>query len=182
MDNRSFGALFGPYLPSEPSLQVLYGGIVESMDMDHSTRCMEVSVRFDAPMPFEALQGAECGLVQALRISGVAIHPVYPPEAFSAEACPALIAYLKKENVAVNGTFEDARFVLEGEELQVYLTHGGVNILQTTGADRQLQQLIRRQYGRSVVVRFVGEEETQKDERYQKLMEQADREAAERAR
>ena len=182
MDKRSFGALFGPYLPSEHSSEVLYGGIVESMDMDHTTRCMEAVVRFAAPVPFEAVQQAEQGLAQTLRISGVTLHPVYDAVAFSAEVCPMLISYLKKENVAVNGTFEDARFVLEGDRLQVYLTHGGVNILQTTGADKQLQQLIRSQYGRLVTVQFIGEVETQKDERYQKMMEQAEQEAAERAR
>ncbi|MBR4971733.1 MAG: PHP domain-containing protein, partial [Oscillospiraceae bacterium] len=157
-------------------------GVVESMDMNHSTRCMEVSVRFEAPVELDALQQVENHLVMALRISGVTIHPTYPAEVFSAEICPLLIPFLKRENVAVNGTFEDARFVLEGDDVQVYLTHGGVNILQATGADRQLQQLIRRQYGRSVTVRFIGEVETQKDERYQKLMEQADKEAEERAR
>ena len=181
MNQRSFGALFGPYLQSEQS-PVLLNGIVESMDMDHATRCMEVTVRMGEPMALEALQSAETGLAQTLRIAAVTIHPVYAEELFSAEGCALLVSYLKRENVAVNGTFEDARFELVGDEIKVYLAHGGVNILQTTGAERQLQQLIRRQYGRSVTVSFVGEAETQKDERYQKMMEQAEREAAERAR
>ncbi len=182
MDNRSFGALFGPYLPSERSLQALSAGVVESMDMDHSTRCMEVTVRFSQMVSPEELQRAEDDLAQSLRISAVAIHPLYHPDLFSAEACASLIPYLKKENVAVNGTFEDARFELDGDELTVYLSHGGLNILQTTGAERQLQQLIRRQYNRSVSIHFIGEEETTKDERYQKMMEQAEKEAAQRAK
>ena len=149
MDKCSFGVLFGPYLPADSLSGALSNGVVESMDMNHSTRCMEVSVRFEAPVESDALQRVENHLVMALRINGVTIHPHYPTDVFSAEVCPLLIPFLKRENVAVNGTFEDARFVLEGEELQVYLTHGGVNILQTTGADRQLQQIIRRQYGRA---------------------------------
>lgn len=182
MENRSFGALFGPYLSSGQALQALFGGIVESMDMDHSSRCMEVVVRFDAPVETTLLHQAEVDLAQSLRISGVFIHPVYAPELFSAEACAMLIPFLKKENVAVNGTFEDAHFALDGDELRVELVHGGLNILEATGAVRQLQQLIYRQYGRTVAVRFVGEAETQKDERYQKMMEQADQEAAQRAK
>ena len=182
MDKRSFGALFGPYLPSEQPLQELQNGIVESMDMDHSTRSMEVSVRFDVPVQLATIQWAENQLAQALRISAVILCPVYGTEVFSVEVCPLLIPYLKKENVAVNGTFEDARFELDGDELTVYLSHGGLNILQTTGAEKQLQHLIRRQYNRSVSIRFVGEEETTKDERYQKMMEQAEQEAAQRAK
>ena len=182
MNMRSFGALFGPYLPSEHPAQALFDGVVESMDMDHSTRCMEVTVRFSAPVSYENIQMAENSLAQSLRISGVAIHPVYSPETFSEEVCAALIPYLKKENVAVNGTFEDARFELHEDTLEVYLSHGGLNILQTTGAERQLQKLIQRQYGRVVSIQFIGEEETTKDERYQKMMEQAEQEAAQRAK
>ena len=89
---------------------------------------------------------------------------------------------LKKQNVAVNGTFEDAEFSLEGDELSIQLSHGGVNILQTTGADRQLQQLIQRHYGRRIHVKLIGEETATKDERYQKMMEQAEQEAAQRAK
>ena len=181
MDQRSFGALFGPYLQSaQPS--VLSDGSVESMDMDHATRCMGVTVRFPVPVEMKILQRAEQELTDTLKISAVTIHPVYEEHLFSEEVCPLLIPYLKRDNVAVNGTFEDASFVLDGDVLKVHLAHGGVNILQTTGADRQLQQLIRRQYGRTVTVQFVGEAETQKDERYQKMMEQAEQEAAERAR
>ncbi len=182
MDECSFRALFGPYLPLDYPAEVLDGGTVESIDMNHSTRCMEATIFFDAPIALEVLQQAENGLAQSLRISGVTLHPRYSSERFSAEVCSLLIPFLKRENVAVNGTFEDARFELNGDVLQVYLTHGGVNILQTTGADRQLQGLIRRQYGRSVTIRFIGEVETQKDERYQKMMEQADLEVAQRAK
>ena len=38
MDQRSFGALFGPYLPCDEQPQALLDGTVESMDMDHATR------------------------------------------------------------------------------------------------------------------------------------------------
>ena len=163
MDMRSFGALFGPYLPSEHPAQSLFDGVVESMDMDHSTRCMEVTVRFARLVSADVIQQVECALAQSLRISAVAIHPLYHSDLFTAEACASLIPYLKKENVAVNGTFEDARFVLNEDILEVYLSHGGLNILQTTGAERQLQQLIRRQYNRAVSIHFIGEEETTKD-------------------
>ena len=66
--------------------------------------------------------------------------------------------------------------------MHVTLTHGGLNILQATGADRQLQQLIQRQYGLHMQVNIVGDVEAQKDERYLKMMEQAEQEAAARAK
>ncbi|MBE6807102.1 MAG: PolC-type DNA polymerase III [Ruminococcaceae bacterium] len=182
MEQRSFGALFGPYLSPEHLSEGLASGIVEQMDVQHATRRMDVVVRFSAPIPSETLSLAEEGLMQSLRLSCVVVQPVYAPECFTEAACPELIAYLKRENVAAGGLFEDATYGLSGDILQVQLAHGGVNMLKTTGADRQLQELIYRMYHRRVTVAFVGEEASQKDERYQKMMEQAEQEAAERAR
>lgn len=181
MDQRSFLALFGPFfLQGVPS--GMEQGIVQNMNMDHANRRMEVEVRFPAIIPASVLIDAEHTLAQSLRIGSVGILPKYAEDMFTAESCTDLIYHLKRENVAVNGTFEDAHFEVEGEVLRVHLTHGGVNILQATGADFQLQKLIARQFNRHVKVEIDGEETSAKDERYNKMMEQADKEAAERAR
>lgn len=182
MSERSFGALFSPYLPTEQLSESLATGEVENMEMEHATRRIECVVRFSAPVSAEELARVEQLLSVALRLNAVSIVPVFSADLFSVDVLQDLIVMLKKQNVAVNGTFEDAEFSLEGDELSIQLSHGGVNILQTTGADRQLQQLIQRHYGRRIHVKLIGEETAKKDERYQKMMEQADREAAERAR
>ena len=144
MDQRSFGALFGPLFPEELP-PALAEGLVENMSMDHTTRRMEAVVRFSAPIAARELFALELTLARTLDISGVGLCPVYPPDTFTDMVCPDLIQHLKKENVAVNGTFEDASFLVDGDVLRVTLSHGGINILKTTGADRQLQQLILRQ-------------------------------------
>ncbi len=181
MDQRSFLALFGPFfLQGVPD--GMEQGIVQNINMDHPNHRMEVEVRFPAVVSASVLIDAEHTLAQSLRIGSVGILPRYAEDLFSAECCTELIYHLKRENVAVNGTFEDARFEVAGDVLRIALSHGGVNILQATGADRQLQQLIARQYNRHITVELIGEETSTKDERYNKMMEQADREAAERAR
>ena len=37
------------------------------------------------------------------------------------------------------------------------VSHGGLNILEATGADRQLQQLIQRRFGLHLQVQIMGE-------------------------
>ncbi len=182
MDKRSFGVLFGPYLPAGNMTPALAEGLVENMDMDHTTRRMDAVVRFSAPILPDDLFTAEKALSRALGIGGVGLHPVYPGDTLTADVCPWVITHLKRENVAVNGVFEDAQYRLDGDELYVSLSHGGVNILSATGADKQLQALIYRLFGRRLNIHFEGEEAAQKDERYQKMMEQAEQEAAQRAR
>ena len=181
MDQRSFGALFGPLI-SAALPDAIAQGMVENMSIDHTTRRMEATVRFDTTVVADTLFDLEQNLAQNLGVNGVTLCPVFPSECFTESACPGLIAYLKKENVAVNGTFEDAAYSIDGGVLRVSLSHGGVNILTATGADRQLQDLIRRQYGCHITVEFIGEEEASKDDRYERMMAQAEQEAAERAR
>ena len=182
MNQRSFGALFGPYLGGECLVPEMADGLVQNMDMHHQTRRMETTVAFSVPVGAELLFTTEKKLASVLGLSSVAIFPMFPPESFTASVCPDLIAHLMRENVAVNGTFEDATFAVEGDTLHITLTHGGKNILEATGADRQLQQLVARQFNRHVAVKIEGETETTKDERYLKMMEKAEQEAAERAR
>ena len=182
MDQRSFSALFGPYLPSDALSATMASGIVENMEMHHSARRVVVDVAFASHISVSEIQKIEMTLQAALQLQAVSIQPHYPADVFCVDVCSDLVAVLKAENVAVNGTFDDAVFTLEGDVLRVTLSHGGLNILQATGADRQLQQLILRRYDRHIKVDIIGEETAQKDERYQKMMEQAEREAAERAR
>ena len=182
MNRRSFGALFGPYLPSAALSQALQDGIVENMDMHHATRRIVVDVHFAEYIKAEELRQTEQMLLGPLQLQSAVLRPHYAPELFTVECCEELVAYLKSENVAVNGTFDDAAYEINGDVLRIKLSHGGLNILKTTGADHQLQQLIFQQFGLRMTVVIEGEVEAQKDERYQKMMEQAEQEAAARAR
>jgi hypothetical protein len=182
MGERTFGALFAPYLPADDALGVLTAGEIENMEMHHDSRRLTVVVRFDAFVSAEPLFAAETALARAFGLQSVSVYPRFPADALTQDSFPSLVAYLKRQNVAVNGTFADAQFALEGDTLRVTFSHGGVNILRTTKADVQLKALIFEQYGRHVALEFVGEDTPQNDERYQEMMRQADEEAAARAR
>ncbi len=182
MEHQTFGALFGPYLPPGGQWEVLSAGVVENMDIFNRSRRLAVTVRFAGFVPAEVLFAVEEELAAAFQMAGTTIYPRFPADTLGDEAFPSLLAHLKRQNVAVNGAFTDALFNLAKEALQVTFCHGGVNILRTTGADRQLQQLISNQFGRHVDILFEGDETPQQDERYEQMMQQAEEEAAQRAR
>ncbi|MBQ9859930.1 MAG: PolC-type DNA polymerase III [Clostridia bacterium] len=181
MEQRSLGLLFGPYLPSE-GLQELRDGIIENMDINHPQRRLTVSVSFAETVEAAQLFEGERLLAQALGLSHVQIQPRYPADSLRDKAFPQLVEHLKRLNVAVNGAFSDAVFALEGDTLRIAFTHGGVNILRTTGVEKQLATLVYSQYGRRVTVRLEGEEAPRIDERYEQMMAQAEAEAAARAK
>ncbi len=182
MGERTFGALFAPYLPTGGAYDALAAGEILNMDMHHTSRRLVVTVRFGAFIPAEMLFSAEKALAQAFGLQSMGILPQFPTETLTGEAFLSLVAYLKRENVAVNGTFDDAVFSLEGDTLRVQFSHGGVNILHTTKADDQLKALVYAQYGRHVTLLFEGEDTPQEDEHFQEMMRRADEEAAARAR
>ncbi len=181
MNDKSFGALFGPYLPPQGAWTALATATVDNMDIQHSAHRLAVTLCFDAPVAAEELFATERELATAFGKT-VVIEPRFPGEALTPAVFPDLVAHLKRENVAVNGTFEDAVCAIEGDTLLVTFAHGGVNILETTGAKKQLADLIAAQYGRRLQLEFVGEATPQKDERYEQMMRQAEEEAAAYAR
>ncbi len=182
MDQRSFGALFGTYLPQDASFNQIADGIVAGMDMQHSTRMLSVRIRFAHLVEPSALFATERAIASALRLQAAVICPCYTPDMLTSDAFPNIIEHLKRRNVAVNGTFEGAQIAVEGDVVRIQLAHGGLNILRTTKAEAALRDIIYEQFGRRVTLELIGEEVPQKDEYYQKLMEQADAEAAERER
>ena len=180
MGENTFGALFGPYMAAEEQPPALAAGIVENMDVHHSSRWLTVQVSLAELLPAGALFAAEKALAAGLALQGVTLQPRFPAECFTAQALPSLVQHLKRQNVAVNGTFDDAQYAVEGDRVTVTFTHGGVNILRTTKADEQLRQLILAQFDRRVELAFVGEETVQEDERYEAMIAQAEQEAAQR--
>ncbi|MBQ4612984.1 MAG: hypothetical protein IJB26_05530, partial [Clostridia bacterium] len=158
MGERTFGSLFGPYLPSDDTYAVLAAGEIENLEIHHASHRLTVQISFADFVSAEALFAAEKSLAKAFGLQNAAIHPRFPQNALTAQVMPSLVMYLKRENVAVNGTFDDAEFSLDGDVLSVRFVHGGVNILRTTKADEQLKALVYAQYGRRVTLRFEGED------------------------
>ncbi len=182
MDQRSFGALFGDYLPQEGPWGKLSAATVEDIELHHATHFMTVRVRCEQHIDAEDLFAAEQVIARAFGLHAVTLCPVFPADRLCVEVMPSLVQHLKRRNVAVNGTFDDACYIIDGDRVRVLFSHGGLNILRATKADVMLRDLIFEQYSRRVELIFEGEETPQDDEHYQKMMEQADKEAAERER
>ena len=182
MNEQQFGVLFGPYMPPDGQWKALEDGTVLQLDIHHSTRMVGVTLRLESLVSAEVLFAAEKEIAAAMHMSVATIAPRFPGELLGEEAWPSLVEHLRRRNVAVNGTFDDARFTLTEETLTVYCTHGGVNILRATDTERLLQELIGEQFGRRVKVTFEGEEVPCEDEHYREMQRRAEEEAAQAAR
>ena len=176
MEQQLFGAFFGPFL-SLPEGSPLAQAAIEEMAVYKKSGRLVLTLRFTQLVPAQTLFEAERELASRLGLGVVVLQPRFPADLLGADAFPSLVEHLKRQNMAVNGGFDDAEFSLRGDALRVFFSHGGVNVLHLTEADKQLQALIREQFGRHVTVEFAGEETPEKDERYEKMMQQMQQEA-----
>ena len=116
---------------------------------------MAIEVRFSTIISMEDLKHFAAGLKSALGISEVYIGPKYAPELFSASAMPAVIDELKRR-CPVNGFFENAEYIVEGEVVRIILKNGGESILKRSGAEEAIPRIISKWFGLSKRVEFSG--------------------------
>ena len=178
MSKATFQNVFGQYIQNGPVLARCASSRVEHMTVDQANGCLKVILAFPEFVEMDTLSQAESAISQVLPLA-VSLQPKYPSESLCDACFPTLIALLRRENTAVNGTFDGAQCHLEESRMRITLTHGGLNILRATNTDAALTALVRETFGRSVELVFDGitEVDTESQE-YRRMMEDADREAA----
>ena len=178
MEERLFGTVFGPYLGECENFGDLLTGVVEEMTVRHTDYYLHMVLSLPHFVPAERLFAAERALEMCLHLHTVVIMPRYPADALDAATIPSVVQYLKRYDLAVNGTFDDATYDLTDGVLTVRLAHGGKNILETTRADKTLRDLIERQFNVSLQVNICGEATLCEDEHLRQMRERGEQEAA----
>ena len=156
MNDQSFRTVFGEYITAPQLLETLGDCTVESVQLNMDSRAMTVRLRPAALLPSEEIFAAEELLRGALQLQRAQLFPHYAPELLTADAMPSVVAFLRRENMAVNGTFDDAVYAIEGNTLTVTLAHGGKSVLAATRVEGQLTALIVRLFDRRVQVVIIG--------------------------
>ncbi len=182
MSQPTVDVLFSPYI-TDLSLRQRFGSVtVEHIEISRADARLRAHLRLDVFETYESIHALELAIAQGLQLRSVELIPHYPSHTLSTACFPTLVAFMKRRSTVVNGTFNDA--VCTGDEhgWTVELKHGTLNVIETTGTDKLLAQMIRDFFGCAVPVRFQGEDSiVETDEQYQRLMEEAQRESAEAA-
>lgn len=178
----TFEAVFGPFLHKDTCPAPLAAAVVEELSIEQERSRLSAVLRFDSFVGYEALFAAEQAVAASLPLRNVRLYPRYPADTLDASCMPTLVELLRRGNTAVNGTFSGAAYRLEDDVLTVTLSHGGRDLLQATGTDTALTDMVQVLFGRRVALRFDGVLDTDAgDEHYRSMMETAEREAAREA-
>ncbi len=182
MDTKRFREVFGQYVDLNLIPDSCINAGVQSIEINQSRRAVTIRLAFSVFVDFGVIQAAERVISDSLKINA-AIEPSYPPHTLKDGCFPTIMEFLKRRVAAINGTFDGAGCRIENDLMTITLTHGGLNIIKATKTDKILVQLVHSLFGRAIQLQFDGVTDIGTDsEQYRSLMEEAEKEAALKAK
>lgn len=182
MSNPTFEQVFGSLLRDKGTLESLASAQVGGIELDKADSWLTVRLQFDHFVEFGAVAAAEKAVAAALSLRTAEFLPVYPADSLTEACFPTVVEFLRRRSAAVNGTFNDAEYRLEGDHLTIVLHHGGSNVLKATKTDSLLEQLLREMFGRRITLTLDGETEIDtKSDAYQAMVKEGEAQDAKAA-
>ena len=137
----SFSDLFGKHIDIN-SLGLPEGKVLGVKTVGQGGGQVRVRIAFEQVVPRALLRQAATQLAEMLDITECILLPKYPKGVFSSEHFPELVAGLRQSGKPVNGFFEDALCLIEGDTLQVTLAGGGAEFLARSGCIEVLERIL----------------------------------------
>ena len=154
---NTLGQFFQKELNGESFSDVLRAGELVQITVNRAERSARLGVRFPQLVEYSELRKLERVLEgPAFGLGGVKLLPHFPPELFSGDCVPLLVAALKERDATLNGTFNQAKAVYQSGKLTIHLAHGGYELLAARNTGAKLESLIQEWFQVSCAVEFAG--------------------------
>ncbi len=174
MNGQPFRMVFGEYIEEN---HPLVDSKVENLQLDIHARTLQIVLSVPTLVEARVFEETEKRLTGVLQLRSTTISPQFPASAFSEQAFPLCVAYLRRKSAAVNGTFDDATCTLIDNTLTIKLAHGGNNLLRVTNTEKLMAEVIAALFGVNVAVTIDGEDTvSETDERYVAMLQKAEEE------
>lgn len=175
-----FFQIFGDYINSQENRQLLAASRLLSVELCKDKNRISASVQFFNLVQSELLEKISREIAFNLGLGECVITPAFPPESFSQEYYPSLVFELKRNIAAANGFFSDSSCTLSEGVMKISLTHGGKDILLSTGCDKYIEKTVHDRFGIKIKVEFCGETDVSFDDPiFTNMQREAEKEKAE---
>ena len=159
----TFERWFGAHFDLSGCAEVTDAEILHVL-LDKSTGIMRVTLRLSSLVSGARLSEIAKYLAEEMGLRGCVIVPQYSPELFCVDYINEIFAALREEGVPVNGFFNGAEGVLDGDNLQITLVNGGLSLLKECDCEGAISRLVIERFGRSVKVKLLGEDITEQQQ------------------
>ena len=156
MSKALFSDIFDTGIPSDIAAE-FNNCIIERCALDTEERTLDTVLKSEKYISAEMKHRLFAALKDALRLNSCFISCVFSGEALCPDACSDIAAEIKVKNAAINGYFNGADFLLDGDCVNITLKHGGYNTIADCGFENAFKALVRERFYREVTVSFGGQ-------------------------
>ncbi len=148
----NFREMFENYLPAE-LIDMFSNCEIQRISLGEDENLVRVEIAFEALPRLSDILEAEQALSKVL-LKRVRFAPHFAPELFSSSAVPYVLDELKFRGKTVNGFFNGVSYELNGDKLNLNLSHGGKDILTKNYCDGEISKIIDEWFSRHISVVF----------------------------
>ena len=152
-----------------PSFGELFEGMTDNADisaasvvscsLDTERRSLNAELSCNTYIPRGEQLKAKRNIEGMLRLSGCTLKFRFPPESLCAEACADITAEIKTHNAVLNGYFNEAEYILNGDNVEITLKYGGLTSVLESGYEKEFINSLRNYFSRGITVSFAGQTE-----------------------
>lgn len=155
---KTFGEFFSAYIETEKIPPKIRDGRISTLRIDSNNRIITAEVAFPSLVERRVLYDVENAIVacKQLQLTKARIYPKFPPESFTLDYYPSLVAELKHREASINGTLNGSSARVENEKMVITLSHGGVDLLKSRHVDQLISKMIREEFGIHLNIEFDG--------------------------
>ena len=173
--NSNFLSLFGGIFTDEGLKEIISRFELKNMNILRAKNLMTLEVFSSVLIKASDCEKIEAAIAKALNLWEVRLLINMPSECFCEEYFPYLVKEVKAKIASANGFLSGSSASFDGRTLKINLTHGGIEILNSSGARDLMSRIILERFGRRVEVEFCGEEVSLEDERVTEMIKQAEK-------
>lgn len=156
MSKALFSDIFDTGIPSDIAAE-FKNCIIERCALDTEERTLNTALKSEKYISAEMRQQLSAALKNALRLNSCLVSCVFSGDAFCPGACSDIAAEIKIKNAAINGYFNGADFLLDGDCVNIKLKHGGYNTIADCDFENAFKAIVRERFSREVTVSFDGQ-------------------------
>ena len=154
---KSFSDIFKNYIEIKRLPASINESIINSTFIDTKNRSMRIVADCQETVKRDDIFLAEDMIKKSvLALSDCRYEPHYDSSLFDLSYYQELIKELKRRNASLNGTLNDSEVQIRDNELIIELKHGGKDFLLQQKFDKNLSDLISKEFGIKLNVRLTG--------------------------
>lgn len=152
---KRFGTVFSAFLKNPVPQEILDSEIIQ-IDVSREKRRITTEISLSKVIHQKELSTIQKELIKEANLSSFSIVPRYKQELFNTDCLEDVLFELRNRGFPANGIFEGSEKVFKENTLTISLKRGGYNLIEQTGCDKELQRVIREQFGLSIELVFDG--------------------------